>query len=71
MTPEEAELLKNIGQQVRYHRRLRNFTQEELGERASICHKYLGEIERGNKNIGLLVICRIARALQISPADLM
>jgi len=71
MSQEEDRLLKQIGQQIRYYRKLRNLTQEQLGEEACVCHKYLGEIERGNKNIGIMVISRLARALHISIADLL
>ncbi len=70
MRQEEQEFLKQLGQKFRYYRGLRSLTQEQLGEQACVCHKYLGEIERGNKNIGILVIFRLARALHISVADL-
>lgn len=71
MNQEEEELLKRIGQQIRYYRKLRHLTQEQLGEEACVCHKYLGEIERGNKNIGIMMIFRLAQALHISIADLL
>lgn len=71
MIQEEIEILKQVGHRLRYYRKLRNLTQEQLGEEANVSYKYIGEIERGGKNVGLIVILRLARALQVSMMDLM
>ncbi len=46
-------------------------SQEELADRAGMHRTYLGGVERGERNIGLLNVLRIARALSIAPADLL
>jgi transcriptional regulator with XRE-family HTH domain len=71
MIREETQILQKFGRRIRYYRRLRNLTQEQLGERANISYKYIGEVERGNKKVSLIMIFRLSRALGISIADLM
>jgi transcriptional regulator with XRE-family HTH domain len=46
-------------------------SQEELALRSGIDRSYLGAIERGEQNAGLLHLIRIAAALQIPLAALM
>ncbi len=70
MKQEEYQILRLLGQRVRYYRRLRNLTQEELGEQANVGYKYIGEIERGRKRVSIIVICRLSQALHIPLSDL-
>ena len=46
-------------------------TQDALANMADISPKYLGEIERGNTNLSITVLCKIADALEIEPSDLL
>ncbi len=64
----KGELLKEFGQKLRLYRRSKGYTQEELGEKAGVCYKYIGEIERGEKNPSFIIIAKIAAALDINPA---
>lgn len=61
---------KIIGQNIRELRQERNWTQEQLAERCSIHRTYIGSVERGERNICLENILRIARAFDVSPKDL-
>ena len=45
-------------------------SQEELAERADFHRTYITGIERGARNITLKALYRLARALGVSPADL-
>ncbi len=47
-----------------------SLTQEQLGEKAELEQAYLSDVERGTRNLSVLVIGRIASALRISLAEL-
>lgn len=61
----EKLFLQTVGRTIRLRRLEKTLTQEELGGRAAICYKYLGEVERGKANPSLEVIYKIARALDM------
>ncbi|MGM0883100.1 MAG: helix-turn-helix domain-containing protein [Bacillota bacterium] len=58
-------VLKLIGQRVRDLRKQRNLSQEQLGEIAGFHFSYIGGLERGQKNISLLNMDKIAQALNV------
>ncbi|MBI2770217.1 MAG: helix-turn-helix transcriptional regulator [Burkholderiales bacterium] len=49
----------------------RKLTQESLAERADLHTNYVSSVERGERNVSLYNICRIAFALGVSPSELM
>jgi len=59
-----------FGKRLRQLRRSSGWTQEELAERAGLHPTYIGGIERGERNLGLDNIIRLARALREPPASL-
>lgn len=63
--------LHRFGSRVRAERERLGVSQEELADRAGMHRTYLGGVERGERNVGLLNLIRIARALQVSPALLL
>lgn len=63
--------LENFGQQVRKLRLAKGLSQEKLAELAGLHRNYIGGIERGERNVALLNIVRLARALEISPSQLL
>jgi transcriptional regulator with XRE-family HTH domain len=58
-------LVEKIGLRVRELRKAQNLTQEHLAEKAEISYKYLGEIERGEINPGIINLSKIARGLAL------
>lgn len=60
-----------FGARVRKHRRLLGLSQEELAARCDLDRTYIGGVERGERNISLVNIHRIANALHISPSELL
>ena len=59
-----------FGRRLRALRRLRGFTQEQLGERSDVSGKLVGQIERGTGNPTLEVIAGLADALSVDLAAL-
>ena len=59
-----------FGQRVRDLRKGREWSQEEFAHRVGLDRSYMGSIERGERNVSLENICLIARALDVSPAEL-
>lgn len=55
--------LKNFGHRVRDIRKGKNLSQEALASLANLHRTYIGMIERGEKNITLLNIKKISKAL--------
>lgn len=61
---------KLVGRRIRSLRQAKRLTQQQLGERAHLNYKYLGALERGEENPSLLVLERIATALDVELLDL-
>jgi transcriptional regulator with XRE-family HTH domain len=68
---ENSRILKIFAQKVRALRLEKGWTQEELGRRADLHRTYIGSIERYERNVSLLNIERIARALGVGVKDLL
>jgi len=63
-------ILRLFGEHVRELRGLSGLSQEALAARAGIHRTYVGGVERGERNISLNNIVRLAEALGVSPRDL-
>ncbi len=66
-----ARILDRFGSRVRAERTRRGLSQERLAELAKVHRTYIGMIERGEKNITLTNIEKIAKALALNPKDLL
>lgn len=64
-------ILTLFGERVRVLRQARGLSQEALALAAGLDRTYIGGVERGERNISLLNIQKIAQALGVSPADLL
>jgi transcriptional regulator with XRE-family HTH domain len=62
--------LKKFGARVRAQREKAGLSQEALADEADIHRTYIGGVERGERNLGLKNVLRIAKALGVSPAEL-
>ncbi|BBI31354.1 helix-turn-helix domain-containing protein [Cohnella abietis] len=66
----EINILKLVGKRIRSLRKERDMSQELLGEKGGFHYSYIGQIERGEKNISLLNLAKISAALDVSIAQL-
>jgi transcriptional regulator with XRE-family HTH domain len=64
-------ILCSFGQSVAKHRRAEGLSQEALAEKADLDRTYLSDIERGVRNPGIKNVIVIAKALGITPSELM
>ncbi len=59
-----------IGARIKYLRRGRGLTQEQIAERTGLSVNYLSRIERGLENPTLDTLLGLAKALKVEPLDL-
>ena len=64
------DINEEVGFNIRRVREEIGLSQEELGALAGLHRAYIGQIERGEKNIGLKNLEKIAKALGIAIEDL-
>src|SRR4051812_38452552 len=64
------DIRASFGLRVRQLRSERGWSQEELADRAELHRTYIGSIERGEQNISLVNIQKLAVTLGVSLADL-
>ena len=62
----DKSLLKSFGQQIKKLRLERKLSQEAFAEIVGVHRTYIGMIERGEKNITLENISKLAKAFGIS-----
>lgn len=66
-----SELIKIICANIRDVRKNKGLTQEELAEKCDLHTSYLAGVERGERNITIQTLEKIAQGLEISPVDLL
>ncbi len=67
----DSAALAAFGQAVRAARMSREISQEVLADQAGIDRSYIGGIERGEHNVALINIEKIAKALDLKISALM
>ena len=61
----KSNINEEVGFNIRRIREERDLSQEELADLAGLHRAYVGQIERGEKNIGLKNLEKIAKALDV------
>ena len=64
------EELARLGQSVRIRRGQLGLSQENLADICNLHRTYIGGIERGERNISLITLTRLAKALGIKVSEL-
>jgi transcriptional regulator with XRE-family HTH domain len=60
-----------FGQHLAALRRAQGMSQEALAFDSGLARSYLGGVERGQRNLALVNICRLAQALNLPPSELL
>lgn len=71
MDDQKQKIMKEVGDRIKYFRRLKSVSQEELALQANLNPAYFGQVERGVKCPTIDTLCKIASALEVSPAELL
>ena len=64
------DIRHRFGRAVRKRRERRGYSQEEFADVCGLHRTYMGGIERGERNVSLVNLEKIARAFKISLSDL-
>ncbi len=67
---DERAILHELGKRIRAQRRRIGLTQEQLALVADVDRSYYGAVERGERNITFIVLCRLCLALRCDVAAL-
>jgi transcriptional regulator with XRE-family HTH domain len=67
---QRAIVTVELGRRVRALRLSLGISQEQLAERARVHRTYVGSLERGERNVALINIVRLANALDVDPSEL-
>jgi transcriptional regulator with XRE-family HTH domain len=68
---DSSKLSRRLGERVRVLRKRKDWSLEELAERAKMHVTYLSSVERGYRNPTLNVLAAVALALEVSLSSLL
>lgn len=63
--------LRRLGEEIRARRKSVGLSQEALAADSGIDRSHMGKIERGERNVTLLNVIKIADALQCKPSEIL
>ena len=64
-------LLVSLGEAVRTARSERGLSQEALAHAAELDRSYMGGVERGEHNLTIINLAKVAAALELKPSELL
>ncbi|HEX4484560.1 MAG TPA: helix-turn-helix transcriptional regulator [Solirubrobacteraceae bacterium] len=67
----EGELQRALGENLRAYRESKGISQEAFAQKLEIHRTYLGGIERGERNLTLKVVERLAARVKLDPLELL
>lgn len=68
---DREKILRKLGKKIRAYRELAGYSQEGFADVFGFGRSYYGLIERGQRNITVIQLLRIAKALKVHPCDLL
>ncbi|WP_395048109.1 helix-turn-helix domain-containing protein [Flavobacterium sp.] len=60
---------QKVGLKIKEYRKLKGFSQEKLANLSEIDRTYLPTIEKGERNVSIEILEKLAKALEISIKD--
>jgi transcriptional regulator with XRE-family HTH domain len=70
MNLNDTRFLRDLGFRLREIRIKHGLTQEELGRQCQLHRTFVGSVERGERNLSILNLRTLAKALRVSLAEL-
>lgn len=67
----EGDLQRAVGRNLRRYRQERGLSQEAFADLVGVHRTYMGGLERGERNLTLRSVERIAAVIGVDPLDLM
>ena len=67
----EGDLQRNFGRNLRAYRKTRGLSQEAFAEQLGVHRTYMGGVERGERNLTLRSVERIANRIDTEPLSLL
>ena len=64
------DIRKHLGNKIKLLRLEKSYSQEELAYKAEIDRTYISDIEKGERNVSILIIEKLAKALEIEVFEL-
>ncbi len=71
MNQNDTALLQRLGARIHERRTARNLTQARLAELCGADRTFIGSVERGERNVAILSLRKIATALRTTTAELL
>jgi transcriptional regulator with XRE-family HTH domain len=66
----EQAILSKLGDNIRKYRKAKGWSQEELAFQADLDRTYIGSMERGERNVAVLNLVKIAKVLGVGVREL-
>lgn len=67
----EGDLQKTLGRNLRKYREAKGISQENFAHELGFHRTYMGAIERGERNLSLRSVERLAQQLEVEPLTLL
>lgn len=67
----EGDLQRTVGRNLRAYRQERGLSQEAFADLVGVHRTYMGGLERGERNLTLKSLERIAELIEVDPLDLL
>lgn len=67
----EGDLQRTVGRNLRAYRQERGLSQEDFADLVGVHRTYMGGLERGERNLTLKSLEKIASLIEVDPLDLL